>query len=478
MAVWHKEVWNSIDTSVDNADIVALYRRWLAERGQSGGLPDAQSFGVQGALAAWAPRLAVLDPVDGDFTYRHFGSELRDYTRADMTGRRLSEGDDYYGSEFAAFCRDSYRRVLERGQPLYTVHFSCRADWVFTWERLAIPLREPGGAASLVVYNQPSERRERMLQEVLNTASDAILALQPLRLSDTGTQDWMVTVVNAQFARLGGATGDHLAGLSVREALPRWDAMGFEGFCNAALQRENGQQRDIELQVDDGPPRWFSAYFGRLQDGCVIRLSDITAVKQNEQTLRESTLRLQSDNAQLRQLAWMDGLTGLSNRRALDVILEREVARARRKKEPLTLVMCDIDHFKAFNDFYGHLIGDDCIREVAHVLAETTVRSSDLVARYGGEEFVLVLPSTSIRGGLEVVQRTQAALHARALPDATSPGEKLLTLSFGVAEFDAEVDDSATALLERADAALYSAKHLGRNRVATYAEGMTGRARR
>ena len=143
------------------------------------------------------------------------------------------------------------------------------------------------------------------------------------------------------------------------------------------------RQRDIEVLLD-GASRWFSAYVGPVGDGCVVRLADITAVKQTKMTLRDSALRLQTDNVQLQHLALHDGLTGLTNRRAFDAVIEREIAHARRSSEPLALAMCDIDHFKAYNDEYGHLAGDDGIREVARVLAAACARAVDLMARQAG----------------------------------------------------------------------------------------------
>ncbi|KAF1046304.1 sensor domain-containing diguanylate cyclase [Xylophilus sp.] len=315
----------------------------------------------------------------------------------------------------------------------------------------------------------PASGRERLLQAALDIASDAILTLHPP--ADGSRGGWTVAAVNAQFARLGGAAGSAgLEGLPVQAALPLWPALGLDAWAHAAARSVHGEQKDVALPGADGQQRWYAAYAGPAEGGgCVLRLADITTVRQTEESLRADTRRLQQDNAQLRQLAWMDGLTGLANRRALDTILDREIARARRRGEPLAVVMCDIDHFKAFNDFYGHLAGDDCIREVARVLAATSARATDVVARYGGEEFALVLSNTDAVGALDLVRRVQDALHARALSDATSPNGKLLTLSFGLAAFVAALDADGAALVGRADAALYRAKHLGRNRVATHA---------
>lgn len=462
MAIWFKEVSHAIDSVVDNAEIVALYRRWHAHREACGGIPPAEAFSVSGPLAEYAPRLVSLQAVGDDFIYRHYGAEIRHHSEVDMTGQTVSE----FGGELGRYFLECHRRAATSGLPLYTVHVSGRTKTVFTWERLILPLKDDTGTIWLIAYNRPLESRAQLLEATLNTASDALLALRPLR-DESGQQiDWMVTVANERFAQLAGASIDYLSGHLLRDVLPQWPALGFEDDCRAVVGTTHGHQRDIELDVGD-TTRWFSVFIGPLLDGCVVRLSDITVVKQNEAALRANALRLQSDNAQLRQLAWLDGLTGLSNRRALDVILEREMARARRNGTPLTLAMCDIDHFKAYNDFYGHLAGDDCIREVAQVLAGTGARAADLVARYGGEEFVLVMPDTTMEGGMEVVRRAQQALHDRALPDATSPKDKLLTLSFGLAQFEPAKDEDGVSLLGRADAALYRAKHLGRNRIAT-----------
>lgn len=464
MAIWFKEVSQAIDANVANAEIVALYRRWLAARRAGGGaqgVPAAEDFGVA-ALPEYAPRLMTLQAEGSDFIYRHYGAEIRQHAELDMTDQSVAE----FGGELGHYFLDCYRRVAVTGQPLYTVHVSARTKTVFTWERLILPLADATGRTWLTVYNRPLESRAQLLEAALNTASDAILALRPQRDGQGRQTDWMITVANERFAQLAGTSIDYLSGHLLQEVLPQWRTLGFDDECRAAMGTSHGQQRDVELDLG-GTRRWYSVFIGPLMDGCVVRLADITVVKQNEAALRANALRLQSDNAQLRQLAWLDGLTGLSNRRALDVILEREIARARRNGTPLTLAMCDIDHFKAYNDFYGHLAGDDCIREVAQVLANTGSRAADLVARYGGEEFVLVMPDTTLDGGMEVVRRAQQALRDRALPDATSPKDKLLTLSFGLAAFDVAKDHDGVSLLGRADAALYRAKHQGRNRIAT-----------
>lgn len=455
MAIWHKQVWSSIDTAVDNPDVLALHRLWLKQKNAQGqALPSLASLSLEGMLAPFAARMTAYEALpDGDYLGRFCGEQFRHDARGDPTGQRLSQQD----ATLAVFQRDQFDQVAARSQPVYVLHASHTNPWVLTWERLVMPVRADDGRVWILVFNDPLESRTRLLETVLDSASDAILTLRSLRNGQGERPHWLITVANRAFARLGGCTLPDLRGHLVHEAVPLWDTLGLEADCREVVQSRQPCRRELQL-LQAGQALWFSVHIDPLLDGCVLRLTDITASKDKERALL-------ADNEELRQLAWRDGLTGLLNRRALDVILEREVARSLRLSEPLALVMCDIDHFKAFNDFYGHLIGDDCLREVGQVLGGVIQRATDMVARYGGEEFTLVLPNTRLAGGLDLVQRIQQALHDRGLPDATSPNGKLLTLSFGVAEFDPRRDPSAHAFMERADSALYRAKHQGRNRV-------------
>ena len=172
-----------------------------------------------------------------------------------------------------------------------------------------------------------------------------------------------------------------------------------------------------------------------------------------------------ADNARLEALAHTDPLTQALNRRALTVRLGAELDRARRYDSVLSLLMMDLDHFKRINDTYGHLVGDDVLREVASLLLNA-VRSVDLVARYGGEEFVVVLPETAEQGAVAFAERTRERIEQHVFRS----GERLqlqLTCSIGVASFPSARVESAEDLFARADAALYRAKADGRNRVTT-----------
>jgi diguanylate cyclase (GGDEF)-like protein len=166
----------------------------------------------------------------------------------------------------------------------------------------------------------------------------------------------------------------------------------------------------------------------------------------------------------LEQLSTTDGLTGVANRRRFDEFLEREWSRARRNKTPISLVMLDIDFFKAFNDHYGHLAGDDCLRRVARTLASAVRRPADLVARYGGEEFACLLPDTDDKGAAWMANRFFETMNDLDIPHAYSEAANHVTLSMGVATLTPLVGQSHSELVMRADQLLYEAKRNGRNR--------------
>jgi len=175
---------------------------------------------------------------------------------------------------------------------------------------------------------------------------------------------------------------------------------------------------------------------------------------------------LETANAELQRLACVDGLTDLVNRRELDGSLDRETRRCARHRLPLSVVMADIDHFKAYNDEYGHLAGDDCLRRVAAALRGQLRRSADIPARYGGEEFCIVLPETDESGAMHVAERLRLKVEALGIAHAPRVEPNRVTLSLGVAACIPESGADPKRLVQRADHALYQAKQQGRNRVA------------
>lgn len=184
-----------------------------------------------------------------------------------------------------------------------------------------------------------------------------------------------------------------------------------------------------------------------------------SAMLQNRFSRTQKALEQASER--LERLVLQDGLTGIANRRCFDQRFRQEWARARRTGSPLSLLLIDIDHFKKLNDTYGHLTGDECLMQVAHLLQATLNRPGDLLARYGGEEFVALLPETDDGGALNVAERLQKSLsRSQPLPSI----DRQVTISIGGTTWKALNGNSAEAVLATADRALYMAKQNGRNR--------------
>lgn len=179
------------------------------------------------------------------------------------------------------------------------------------------------------------------------------------------------------------------------------------------------------------------------------------------------TTRLDEMNRDLVRLSTVDALTGIANRRRFDEVLYKEWRRAMRRQYPITLVMCDIDFFKQYNDAQGHQAGDECIRSVARSIEETLKRPGDLVARYGGEEFAAILPDTGFDGAQIVAESVRSAIAELGIPHGRSSVASRVTLSVGAATMVPARGVPATGdqLVEAADKALYAAKAAGRNRV-------------
>lgn len=196
---------------------------------------------------------------------------------------------------------------------------------------------------------------------------------------------------------------------------------------------------------------------------CLIQIHDVTVATKRERLLREQAVKLHAN-------VYLDGLTGIANRRRFDEYLESEFRRAQRTCSPLSLILLDIDFFKAFNDRYGHQMGDQCLIQVAQALKGNLQRAADLVARYGGEEFAIILPASESEGATFVAEQLRAEIASMRIPHADSLIADHVTISLGVATVTPAVGAQPESLVRAADCALYEAKAQGRNRVITHSE--------
>lgn len=235
-------------------------------------------------------------------------------------------------------------------------------------------------------------------------------------------------------------------------------------FCVAQSLAGVDHEADYRALTRDGGYVWLRdvVHVVRGADGDVESLVgfmfDISERKKTEQALA----RLQKE---LEELSFKDGLTGVANRRMFDSVMELEWANARRNGQPLSLILIDIDSFKQFNDHYGHIAGDDCLKRVGRQLGTAGTRPRDFFARFGGEEFVLVLPESDAAAALLVAERCRDLIFKEQIAHDRSPVSQILTISLGVGTIVPAHDDQALKFIDEVDMRLYRAKQAGRNRV-------------
>jgi len=194
-----------------------------------------------------------------------------------------------------------------------------------------------------------------------------------------------------------------------------------------------------------------------------VLIEAITLKLENEQLIKS----IQKVNTRLTELSVIDDLTQIANRRSLDETLEKEWHRAKRTKTPISMLMIDIDHFKEYNDDYGHIKGDECLTYVAKFMKENLNRSTDFIARYGGEEFCIIMPDTNLTGAINLAERIHSGIRELKISNPGSKVSKFLTVCVGIASTIPAVDDTYMDLVYTSDKALYKAKNDGRNIIRT-----------
>ncbi len=256
------------------------------------------------------------------------------------------------------------------------------------------------------------------------------------------------------WANLTQYTAEELINTPFRNLLTNPDCNQFQQM-KAAINDNRLWSGELQIHDKQGTNSWLSITIqpdfrvDDVEDGVALVATDI------------------SDKKRVEHLSRTDSLTGLSNRRHFDEAIEREILRCRRERTPLSLIMLDVDFFKQYNDAYGHLEGDHCLQKVAAVIRLCAKRPADLTARFGGEEFVVLLPGSDLQGANSVALQIQQKIRSVQLEHKASSVAPFITLSMGVASFDAETLTSADQLIEQADLRMYNAKSNGRNQISS-----------
>lgn len=374
---------------------------------------------------------------------------------------------------------DHDREVLSRDCPVHMIEAMPTPDGAGSeWLTIKFPIDQGEGRRLLggIAIDITDQRRvEQALRE-----SESRLALV-LEGSDLGIWDWHVptgtVIVNPRWAEMLGYRQDEVPShISAWETLLHPDDKDrVMEVLNTHLRGETPfYEAEQRLRHRSGEWVWIldrGKVIERDADGNPVRACgthlDITERKRQESRLAAQQRALEAANVHLESLARTDALTELTNRRAFDRYLARALENAAIRNSPLSLALLDVDHFKDYNDTFGHLAGDEVLRRLADIL-RSQVRTADMVARFGGEEFMLILPDTDSAGARGLAERFREAIEAGNWPHHP------VTASFGVATLSPDQPPMvAEALIAQADRALYHSKREGRNRV-THADDLTG----
>ena len=299
--------------------------------------------------------------------------------------------------------------------------------------------------------------KEKHLETLFQTVADPIITIDR-----TG----VISHANQATEILFGYSVKELVGCNVKVLIPGNDVSKHDNFLSDYMgaddsfgvgrdlmgKKKDGAEFPIELSVTEMSRRGEKMFTG------IIR--DITARKELETSLLNA-------NEQLQVSANTDSLTGLSNRRKFDLTMVAELNRATRSRLPLSLLLCDVDYFKLYNDTFGHLAGDECLQRIGTLMREQFGRSGDLACRYGGEEFAIILPGHGISDAMKIAETLRDKVEGLNMPASGDSGRDFVTLSIGCASYkpNSNVPLSADALIKCADEGLYKAKETGRNSV-------------
>jgi diguanylate cyclase (GGDEF)-like protein/PAS domain S-box-containing protein len=307
-------------------------------------------------------------------------------------------------------------------------------------------------------------KEKENLRTIFNASVDAKLI--------TRMRDGLIIDANEEFTQMTGYSYQETVGKSTVD-IALWNSPEERlQFISELSEGDNVAVRELEFRRKDS-----SSFFGLILGKVIIIddaphivcvISDITERKRAESQISELIAQLESEKKTAQINAITDSLTGLLNRRYFDEYLRQEFSRLERSCTPISLIMLDVDHFKLYNDTYGHISGDNCLRMIAETLKSVVSSELNILVRYGGEEFTVILTETENDGAIIFARRILNAVEQLKIPHSTSVTSKFITVSLGVVTaFPANISDPEK-LVNMADEALYKAKEDGRNRFVVY----------
>lgn len=313
-----------------------------------------------------------------------------------------------------------------------------------------------------------------MLDELINKEFQRIMLNNTAMWLNMLDKDANVTMWNKAAEKISGYSEKEVLGHAEIWELLYPDEKYRTSIYNKALEviQQGEELTDFETTIlcKDGNNRTLSWNTHDMKDksgeviGSIAVARDVTELHASENKLKLLTLELEQSNKRLLQLSYLDQLTNIPNRRAYEEKITHEIETANRSGKPLSLLMIDIDHFKEYNDIYGHENGDVALYRVANQIRSTLPRKTDFLARYGGEEIVVILPFTSLDHATIVAEKIILDIRNLHIQHSFSTFNEILTVSIGVASTDTGIDN----LLSHADLALYKAKEYGRNNFQTH----------
>jgi diguanylate cyclase (GGDEF)-like protein/PAS domain S-box-containing protein len=299
---------------------------------------------------------------------------------------------------------------------------------------------------------------------------DADNAVYKTLLESTKAIPWKIDWATMQFAYIGPQIESLLgwpaaSWLTANDWVERMhpeDRERVSSFCIAQSKAGVDHEADYRALTKDNGFVWIRDVVHVVRnergevDSLIGFMFDISERKKTEEKLAYAQKELEI-------LSYKDGLTGVFNRRMFDTVLEREWLNAQQNKQSISIIMFDIDYFKQYNDHYGHIQGDDCLKMISKTLSSAATRSRDFFARYGGEEFVLVLPQTDEKSAMKVAERCRSLLFKAQIPHLKSQVSQLVSVSIGVGTITPTKQDEPITFVEQVDKRLYLAKQNGRN---------------